>query len=44
MKAGQTDMPVLPHPDFKGKTRNGDLANVLAQVDAYVGRLLAAWT
>jgi arylsulfatase A-like enzyme len=36
----QTHMPVLPHPDFKGKTRNGDFADVLAQIDAYVGGLL----
>jgi arylsulfatase len=36
----QTHMPVLPHPDFKGKTRNGDFADVLAQLDAYTGRLL----
>jgi arylsulfatase len=33
-------MPVLPHPDFKGKTGNGDFADVLAQIDAYIGRLL----
>jgi arylsulfatase A-like enzyme len=26
----QTHMPVLPHPDFKGKTRNSDFADVLA--------------
>ena len=36
----QTHMPVLPHPDFKGKTKNGDFADVLAQLDAYVGQLL----
>ena len=36
----QTHMPVTPHPDFKGKTRNGDFADVLAQTDAHVGRLL----
>ena len=36
----QTHFPVTPHPDFKGKTRNGDFADVLAQTDAYVGRLL----
>ncbi|MFQ5962598.1 MAG: arylsulfatase, partial [Candidatus Methylomirabilales bacterium] len=36
----QTHMPVTPHPDFKGTTRNGDFADVLAQTDAYVGRLL----
>ncbi|MFA9562674.1 MAG: sulfatase-like hydrolase/transferase, partial [Nitrospirota bacterium] len=36
----QTHMPVTPHPDFKGKTGNGPYADVLAQLDAYVGRLL----
>ncbi len=36
----QTHMPVTPHPDFKGKTKNGDYADVLAQVDAYTGMLL----
>ncbi|MBL8213611.1 MAG: sulfatase-like hydrolase/transferase, partial [Bryobacterales bacterium] len=36
----QTHMPVTPDPEFKGKTRNGDFADVLAQVDAYAGRLL----
>jgi len=36
----QTHMPVIPHPDFRGTTGNGDFADVLAQVDAYVGRLL----
>ena len=38
----QTHMPVWPHPDFKGKTGNGNFADVLAQIDAYVGRLLDA--
>jgi arylsulfatase len=36
----QTHMPVTPEAEFKGKTRNGDFADVLAQMDAYVGRLL----
>jgi arylsulfatase len=36
----QTHMPVTPHPDFKGKTGNGEFADVLAQTDAYVGRLI----
>ena len=36
----QTHMPVTPHPDFAGKTGNGDFADVLAQTDAYVGQLL----
>lgn len=33
-------MPVIPHPEFKGGTGNGDFADTLAQIDAYVGRLL----
>jgi len=36
----QTHLPVTPHPDFKGKTGNGDFADVLAQLDVYVGKLL----
>jgi len=36
----QTHMPVYPHPDFRGITRNGDFADVLAQTDAYVGMLM----
>lgn len=36
----QTHMPVIPEPEFKGKTGNGEFADVLAQVDAYAGRLL----
>jgi arylsulfatase len=36
----QTHMPVTAHPDFKGKTGNGDFADVLAQLDVYVGRVL----
>ena len=36
----QPHMPVTPHPDFAGKTGNGDYADVLAQIDAYVGQLL----
>jgi arylsulfatase len=38
----QTHMPVTPHPDFKGKTGNGEFADVLAQLDTYVGQLLDA--
>jgi arylsulfatase len=38
----QTHMPVYPAPEFKGATGNGDFADVLAQTDAYVGRLLDA--
>jgi arylsulfatase len=38
----QTHLPVEPHPDNKGKTGNGHWADVLAQTDEYVGRLLDA--
>lgn len=38
----QTHMPVYPDADFRGSTGNGDFADVLAQIDAYVGRLLDA--
>ena len=36
----QTHEPVDAHPDYKGKTGNGSFADVLAQTDAYVGKLL----
>jgi arylsulfatase len=36
----QTHVPVEPHPDYKGKTGNGHWADVLAQTDDYVGKLL----
>lgn len=36
----QTHEPVDAHPDFKGSTRNGAFADVLAQTDKYVGDLL----
>lgn len=36
----QTHDPTEPHPDFAGRTGNGDFADVLAQSDAYVGELL----
>ncbi len=32
--------PVVPETAFKGRTGNGDFADVLAEVDDYVGRLL----
>jgi len=38
----QTHLPVDPHPDFRGKTGNGPFADVLAQLDVYVGELLDA--
>jgi arylsulfatase A-like enzyme len=33
-------MPVFPAPEFDGKTGNGFWADVLTQIDAYVGELL----
>jgi arylsulfatase A-like enzyme len=33
-------MPLLVAEEFAGKTRNGEFADVLAQIDAYTGRLL----
>ncbi|MDX1981191.1 MAG: arylsulfatase [Bryobacteraceae bacterium] len=36
----QPHMPVTADPEFEGKTRNGEFADVLAQIDAYTGRLL----
>jgi arylsulfatase A-like enzyme len=36
----QTHMPVEPDPAWKGKTKNGHWADVLAQTDHYVGKLL----
>jgi arylsulfatase A-like enzyme len=36
----QPHMPTLPHPDFEGKSGSGPFADVLMQIDSYVGRLL----
>jgi arylsulfatase len=36
----QPHQPVTPHPAFDGKTRNGFWADILAQIDAYVGELI----
>jgi len=36
----QTHEPVDAAPEFKGTTRNGSFADVLAQTDAYVGKIL----
>lgn len=36
----QTHLPVLPHPDFAGKTGNGNQADMLAEMDHNVGRIL----
>jgi arylsulfatase len=38
----QTHYPVLPSAEFQGKTGNGEFADVLAQTDSYMGRLLDA--
>ncbi len=35
-----THFPTLPHPDFAGKTGNGGWADLLHQIDTYVGRLI----
>jgi arylsulfatase len=37
-----THFPTLPHPDFRGSTGKGAWADLLAQIDAYTGRLLDA--
>jgi arylsulfatase len=37
-----THYPSRPHPDFAGKTGNGDWADLLLQIDTYNGRLLDA--
>jgi arylsulfatase len=34
--------PTLPHPDFAGKTGNGDYADMLVQTDHYLGRMVDA--
>jgi arylsulfatase len=35
-----THFPTLPHPDFEGKTGNGPWADLLMQIDSYLGELL----
>ena len=37
-----THFPTMPHPDFRGKSGNGVWADLLMQVDSYVGELLDA--
>jgi arylsulfatase len=37
-----THYPTRPHPDFVGKTGNGNWADLLLQIDTYTGRLLDA--
>lgn len=34
-----THFPSMPHPDFKGKSGNGDWADLLLQIDSYIGEL-----
>jgi arylsulfatase A-like enzyme len=36
-----THFPTLPHPNFVGRTGNGPWADLLTQIDSYVGELLA---
>lgn len=38
----QVHYPTLPHPDFAGKTGNGDFADSLAEMDHHVGQVLDA--
>ena len=38
----QPHLPTLPNPTFAGRTGNGDWADMLAEMDANVGRLLDA--
>jgi len=35
-----THYPTRPHPDFAGKSGNGPWADLLLQIDAYLGRIL----
>jgi arylsulfatase len=35
-----THFPTLPHPDFEGKSGNGVWADLLMQIDSYLGELL----
>lgn len=38
----QVHFPTLPHPDFAGKTGQGDFADSLAEMDHHVGRIVDA--
>jgi arylsulfatase A-like enzyme len=38
----QPHLPTEPNPDFKGKTGNGDWADMLAEMDVNVGQILDA--
>ena len=35
-------LPVLPHPDFAGKTGNGNYADVLVEIDTHAGEIMDA--
>ena len=35
-----THFPTMPHPDFEGKSGNGMWADLLMQIDSYLGELL----
>ena len=37
-----THFPTLPHPDFEGRTGNGPWADLLLQIDSYIGEILDA--
>jgi len=38
----QVHLPTIPHPDFAGKTGNGDFADSVVEMDYHVGEMLDA--
>jgi arylsulfatase len=42
VSSSMVHLPVLPSPDFAGKTGNGDWADCLAQMDYHTGQILDA--
>ena len=38
----QVHYPILPHPDFAGRTGNGNFADSLAEMDHHVGQIVDA--
>jgi arylsulfatase len=36
----QVHLPTLPHPDFAGRTGNGDFADSVVEMDSHVGEML----
>src|SRR5208282_353324 len=42
VSSSMVHMPTLPHPDFAGKTGNGDWADCLAEMDHRTGQILDA--